>query len=261
MCSRRDAVTLTFESQHLPTSLPIFYIVFFFEVQRTHYPTPVCLQASPARPQDGVHEEMLTHNGRSPGRSVHIEDGKAGRHYDEDIISAYYPPGILERLLAHLLQCELSSVFMFVVYFQTPATFESQLSIGVGSAVDSSRTKARLFVNWRPRERLTSYILISLSGHRLVRGWVFRRDRRGRRQSAEKFHCHGAVSVQDRMRGGYERLHTSRRSGTLAFGVGHHGRVASERPPNPRRLVVFTATLALGYLAATTVLRLQSLPP
>ena len=136
MCSRRDAVTLTFESQRLPTSLPIFSTLYFFEVQRTHYPAPVCLQASPARPQDGVHEEMLTQRGRSPGRSVHIEDGKAGGHYDEDIISAYYPSGILVRLLAHLLQCEFSSVFMIVVCVQTPVTFESQLSIGVGSAVD-----------------------------------------------------------------------------------------------------------------------------
>ena len=38
---------------------------------------------------------------------------------------------------------------MIIGYDQTPVTFESQLSIGVGSAVDSSRTKARLFVNWR----------------------------------------------------------------------------------------------------------------
>ena len=92
---------------------------------------------------------MLAQHGRSPERSVHIEDGKAGRHYDEDFVSAYYPPGILERLLAHLLQRELSSVYMIVGYVQTPVTFESQLSIGVGSSVDSSRTKARLFVNWR----------------------------------------------------------------------------------------------------------------
>ena len=28
VCSRRDAVTLTFESQHLPTSLRIFHVVF-----------------------------------------------------------------------------------------------------------------------------------------------------------------------------------------------------------------------------------------
>ena len=96
----------------------------------------MCLPASPARPQDGVHEDLLTQYGRSPERSVHIEDGKAGRHFDEDIISAYYPPGILERLLAHLLQFELSSVFMMVGYVQTPVTFECQLSIGVGSAVD-----------------------------------------------------------------------------------------------------------------------------
>ena len=123
---------------------------------------------------------MLTQHGRSPESSVHIEDDKAGRHYDEDIISAYYPPGILERLLAHLLQCELSSVFMIVGYVQTPVTFESQLSIGVGAAVDSSRTKARLFVIGGLRERLISYILIPLSGHRLFQGWVFRRDRRRR---------------------------------------------------------------------------------
>ena len=80
--------------------------------QWTHHPTPVGLPASPARPQDGVHQEMLTQHGRSPERSVHVEDDKAGRHYNEDIISAYHPPGILERLLAHLLQRKLSSVFM-----------------------------------------------------------------------------------------------------------------------------------------------------
>ena len=28
VCLRRDAVTLTFESQHLPTSPPLFYVVF-----------------------------------------------------------------------------------------------------------------------------------------------------------------------------------------------------------------------------------------
>ena len=91
--------------------------------------------------------------------------GKAGRHYNEDIIAAYHPPGVLERLLAHLHQSKLSSVFMMVGDVQTPVTYESKLSVGVGAAVDSSRTKARLFVNWRAR---------------LVQVWVFRRDRRGR---------------------------------------------------------------------------------
>ena len=92
---------------------------------------------------------MLTQHGRSPEKSVHIGVGKAGRHYDEDIFAAYHPLGILERLLAHLQQRKLSSVFMMVGDVQTPVTFESQLSIGVGAAVDLSRTKARLFVNWR----------------------------------------------------------------------------------------------------------------
>ena len=92
---------------------------------------------------------MLTQHGRSPERSVHIGVGKAGRHYDEDIVAAYHPPGILERLLAHHHQRKLSSVFIIVGNVQTPVTFESQLSIGVGAAVDSSRTMARFFVNLR----------------------------------------------------------------------------------------------------------------
>ena len=132
--------------EFLKALLRYLHSMLYFEVQRTHYPTPMGLPASPARPQDGVHVEMLSQHGRSPERSVLIGVGKAGSHYNEDIIAADHPPGILERLLAHLHQCELSSVFMIVGYVQTPVTFESQLSIGVGSAVDSSRTKARLFV-------------------------------------------------------------------------------------------------------------------
>ena len=98
---------------------------------------------------------MLSQHGRSQERSVHIEDGKAGRYCDEDIISSYHPPGILERLLAHLLQRKLSSVFMMVGDVQTPVTFESQLSIGVGPAIDTAYGTFIREFSW-PRERLIS---------------------------------------------------------------------------------------------------------
>ena len=57
--------------------------------------------------------------------------GKAGRHYNEDIIAAYHQPGFLERLLAHLHQSKLSSVFMMVGDVQTRVTSPSSRSESV----------------------------------------------------------------------------------------------------------------------------------
>ena len=47
-----------------------------------------------------------------------LELAKRARNYNEDIIAAYHPPGILERFLAHLHQRMLSSVFMMSAMFR-----------------------------------------------------------------------------------------------------------------------------------------------
>ena len=116
-----------------------------------------CLHNMAARQKEACTLELTVRARKDPNTQ-----GKAGRHYNEDIIAAYHPPGTLERLLAHLHQRKLSSVFMMVGDVLTPVTFESQLSIGVGAAFDSSRTKARLFVNWRASVYLDSLVRSSL---------------------------------------------------------------------------------------------------
>ena len=79
--------------------------------------------------------EMLTQHGDSPGR-VHIGVGKAGTplqrgHYCS--LSSTWYSGEVARTSspAQAQQRVVGDV-------QTPVTYESQLSIGVGAAVDSS---------------------------------------------------------------------------------------------------------------------------
>ena len=68
---------------------------------------------------------------KGPGGSLNTQD-KAGRpvaavgHYHEDMMAAYHPPGIVEKLLPHLHQRRHSSVFMIVGDTETSVTFESQ---------------------------------------------------------------------------------------------------------------------------------------
>ena len=113
------------------------------------------------RPQDRVHEEMLTQHGRSPERSVHI-----GVHCEGTEGSEHSRESVTTTTRGHY--CSLSSTWYSGEVARTSSPAQAQQRVHDGrrcsdgpslsspssrsesvAAVDSSRTKARLFVNWR----------------------------------------------------------------------------------------------------------------